>query len=593
MEEERRRSAAPVVDTREGDDVMNRDASSKDNDIDRRTTAEERAAALSPEARDERLFAACSYLETLELPPSAPMDEEHINGFQEHLCEFFEEFKTSKRIEERERYWKQVRRYLRRFDGKVADTELFDFYARRDFDQMWDAKSDDERRKLIVSCIGDESSLRDVPLLRNYAFNLAAATTTGASLEKKKAALVDSFILNRDVAFALVEYTTALDDYGFSDAEEIEVYCDELTDFMHVAIMRGGAAPSTGEVGEAKGEAAKPETATPAPNAEAQAKAAEAEEDESGSDLKKVDGYYEIDEELARRAQEANSFREYEPMTATREYRKAVDTARSVAARQKEKVGAEFWERIDAVLESYERKLARWYDKFHRNSASCPSILVVGAANFPQKKHELKTRRVGELLKEHQKIAEMLLTIQGVGLGGVRSDDESAIEKLERRLVVLQELHEQMKAANAYRRQNGTWDGYDGPLKNQIDETVPEIYQYFNLPNSSAEIRRITKRIEALKKRAQTEYGEDVPFDGGVVRFDKVENRLQLFFNAVPDVDERNKLKRRGFKWSPRNKAWQRMITPDAIYAARDLGYLPKDWKPQGVVPSNDAESES
>ena len=587
---------------------MKRDASLNDQSSNSRETFERRENALTPESRDERLFAACSYLETLDLPPVNYQEEDS-------LVAFLDEFKLATTIDERERYWKTARRYLRRIDGKVADTELFDFYARREFDQLWNQKSDAERRTLIVSCIGDESSLREAPVLRNYAFNLAAATTSGANLEKKKEALVDAFIFNRDSAFALIEYTTALDDYGFSDAEEIEVYCDELTDFMRVAIMRGGfgaqaadspdasvvesaqvdaqtASCEARQACEAREEpvACEPESAEAG---EPEAGETEAGADEAGDALTKVDGYYEIDEDLARRAQEANSFREYEPMTATREYRKAVDTARSVAARQKEKVGAEYWERIDVVLDSYEKRLAQWYDKFHRNSASCPSILVVGAANFPQKKHEIKTRRVGELLKEHQKIAELLLTIQGVGLGGIRADDENAIQKLEQKLALLKEIHEQMKEANAYRRQNGSWDGYEGPLKDQIDPSVPEIYQYFNLPNSSAEIRRITKRIEALKKRAQTDFGSDVPFDGGVVRFDKAENRLQILFDAVPDVEARNKMKKRAFKWSPKNKAWQRMITPDAIYAAKDLGYLPPDWKLQDAADSESDVSES
>ena len=64
------------------------------------------------------------------------------------------------------------------------------------------------------------------------------------------------------------------------------------------------------------------------------------------------------------------------------------------------------------------------------------------------------------------------------------------------------------------------------------------------------------------------------------MRFDKELNRLQLIFDAKPDEDVRSKLKKRGFKWSMQNKAWQRMITADAIYAAKDLGYLPTDWKP-------------
>ena len=42
-------------------------------------------------------------------------------------------------------------------------------------------------------------------------------------------------------------------------------------------------------------------------------------------------------------------------------------------------------------------------------------------------------------------------------------------------------------------------------------------------------------------------------------------NRLQLLFPAKPDPNMIAKLKARGFKWSPRFKAWQRQLTPNAI----------------------------
>ena len=43
------------------------------------------------------------------------------------------------------------------------------------------------------------------------------------------------------------------------------------------------------------------------------------------------------------------------------------------------------------------------------------------------------------------------------------------------------------------------------------------------------------------------------------------QNRLQLLFDGKPDDEMRAKLKSRGYRWSPRNKAWQRQLTPNAI----------------------------
>ncbi len=45
------------------------------------------------------------------------------------------------------------------------------------------------------------------------------------------------------------------------------------------------------------------------------------------------------------------------------------------------------------------------------------------------------------------------------------------------------------------------------------------------------------------------------------------DNRLQLLFPNKPERETIERLKSRGFKWSPRNKAWQRQLTPNALRA--------------------------
>jgi hypothetical protein len=52
------------------------------------------------------------------------------------------------------------------------------------------------------------------------------------------------------------------------------------------------------------------------------------------------------------------------------------------------------------------------------------------------------------------------------------------------------------------------------------------------------------------------------------------ENRLQLFFDGKPADDVITSLKQRGFKWSPRFKAWQRQLTPNALTALRQLNFV-------------------
>lgn len=41
-------------------------------------------------------------------------------------------------------------------------------------------------------------------------------------------------------------------------------------------------------------------------------------------------------------------------------------------------------------------------------------------------------------------------------------------------------------------------------------------------------------------------------------------NRLNLFFDGIPELEVRNLLKKNGFKWSPYYNAWTRQLTPNA-----------------------------
>ena len=64
------------------------------------------------------------------------------------------------------------------------------------------------------------------------------------------------------------------------------------------------------------------------------------------------------------------------------------------------------------------------------------------------------------------------------------------------------------------------------------------------------------------------------------------ENRLQILFDEIPDADTRDALKSNGFRWSPRNKAWQRQLTQNAEYAAR------RAW-PVNCAPDNNPKTKT
>ena len=57
--------------------------------------------------------------------------------------------------------------------------------------------------------------------------------------------------------------------------------------------------------------------------------------------------YYDINETAARRAKEANSYRDYKPGSATTNYRAMVDAARELGERQKQRIDPMHHDKVD------------------------------------------------------------------------------------------------------------------------------------------------------------------------------------------------------------------------------------------------------
>ena len=122
----------------------------------------------------------------------------------------------------------------------------------------------------------------------------------------------------------------------------------------------------------------------------------------------------------------------------------------------------------------------------------------------------------------------------------ISSDDPQAIQKLENKLKALEDYKAKVKA-----RPHKTWE----------------------LQNLNQQMKSVKDRIQQLKDLDELDF-EDITFDGGKVVHNKEINRIQILFDNIPDEETRNLLKSRGFKWSRYEKAWQRLLNKNGIYAA-------------------------
>ena len=291
--------------------------------------------------------------------------------------------------------------------------------------------------------------------------------------------------------------------------------------------------------------------------------------------------YYTINEGAARRANDANSYRDYAAGSATAEYRQMVDQAAAIAQRQKERVDPMYHEKIDALLDTYARKLAENLNDHYAIEARVPSILVAGGSNFPVRKKEKQNAARDRNMQEWQDVQGILDKIRSTGMGGISMDDPQAAAKLEAKLVKLESAQETMKAVNAYFRKNKTLKGCPSLTPEQITKLQQEMaqswhldksrpYPAYMLSNNNAEIRRIRGRIEQVRQHEDTHFA-GWEFDGGRVEANKADNRLQVFFDGKPDEAARDELKANGFRWAPSVGAWQRQLNKNAYYAA---GYI-------------------
>lgn len=296
--------------------------------------------------------------------------------------------------------------------------------------------------------------------------------------------------------------------------------------------------------------------------------------------------YYPIDEATARRGHEMMSMRDYIPNSATDSYRASVDQAAALVAEKKKHTSPFYHGKLDAYLDSYAKRLAQWTNDYNRNKASCPSVMISGAANFPVNKKHKQNAREDRLWEEYKTIEAILDKIKSIGTGPVDLTDPHARELLTDQLQRLEKKLEDDKALNAYYRKHKSFDGFPGLSAETaakltadfadtrqrcpwIDKPIPD----YELTSLRGKIKRVQARIAELDKlqQAQANPNPATDYHGFQLIRNAAENRLQIIFDEIPDPDMREKLKGSGFRWSPRNQAWQRQLTDNAERAAKSI----------------------
>lgn len=112
---------------------------------------------------------------------------------------------------------------------------------------------------------------------------------------------------------------------------------------------------------------------------------------------------------------------------------------------------------------------------------------------------------------------------------------------------------ERVKAANKEARKSG---GEQSP--------------WYVLPYLARDIKAAKERIAKLEQ-IEALPAEVIAFDGGTIESDPETNRVIIRYDERQPGEVTDKLKKWGFKWSPRNQGWQRMRTLNALRDAKSL----------------------
>ncbi len=282
----------------------------------------------------------------------------------------------------------------------------------------------------------------------------------------------------------------------------------------------------------------------------------------------------ELDKELIRRCDNQSMYNRGSHIQedAEREYQRFVESygIRELNNRQLDIVNKRKIQFKDLITDSFNELLGV--------NANFVPVNVAGPAKYPVEKmnkvqdkidntlfsieDKIKKfyKNTNDMLKNAYTKEEFISMYKNGYNEPINSDDPIAKEKLQAKLEYLERNHQSYKDYNKKARANG-----EQPL-------APYVLQ-----NSNQNIKSVKDRLALLEKMDNI---KDVGyyFNEGEVRFDKVDNRVKIFFDTKPNEDIRNELKSHAFKWSPTNMCWQRKLTPDAIYMTKrmfkDIGSL-------------------
>ncbi len=212
---------------------------------------------------------------------------------------------------------------------------------------------------------------------------------------------------------------------------------------------------------------------------------------------------------------------------------------------------------------------SKWEAYLHAHSRVASSM-ITGPARFPVQSNMKKSNSA------HNRLTDLVSLIKNIDkiiarLTRPKFNGYNELNRQKARLKELKEQQEFMRVANKALKK-GKQAMLDVGIKEELANSLltPDFcgrvgFPTYQLQNNLANIKRIEELIASIESRKTM---IEVEIDGVKITPDFEENRVRIFFNGKPSQETIASLKKRGFRWSPRNAAWQRQLTQQAMSVA-------------------------
>lgn len=197
------------------------------------------------------------------------------------------------------------------------------------------------------------------------------------------------------------------------------------------------------------------------------------------------------------------------------------------------------------------------------SQSRCISSAIVGPARFPIEK---ASKRFDWSLAKLNKYDDYYCNFEKLvkRITRKRQSQDDKKTEWEKKVEQLKVIQEQMKTFNKQCKKDyqKAFNALPEFLQKDLDvnkrcwNMENPYFLPYQLRNNLANIKRLEEQIKTIDRCREIKSG--FSFNGGRVEFDSSEIRYNIFFDEIPNLEIRTKIKQYGFKWSPTRKAWTR-----------------------------------